>query len=108
MAELQWWFLIDGKWAPREAGKHSPAGSWYEGDVPEGWLFWSEKTRRGLWQRWERDEVGAVYLGGISVEPNTLALDLATARANVEIPSGGSRQIKHRFRWIKNMKIVLQ
>jgi len=106
--ELQCWFLMRGEWVRQEAGKHGPAGSWYDGDVPEGWCFWSEKTKRGLWQRWESDEVGAVYLGGIPSEPNTLALDLATTRANVEIPSGGSRQIHHRFGWIKNMEIVLQ
>ena len=34
--------------------------------------------------------------------PNTLALDLATNRSGVAIPSGKCRQIKHKFGWVKN------
>ncbi|MHB0939657.1 MAG: DUF4838 domain-containing protein [Armatimonadota bacterium] len=102
VTELQYWFLLDGEWVPREAGKHGPAGSWYEGDVPEGWAFWAEGTQRGLWQRWERGQVGAIYLGGIPGESNTLALDLAANRSGAAIPPGKCQLIKHLFGWVKN------
>jgi hypothetical protein len=108
VTELQYWLLRDGQWVRQEAGNHGPAGIFHEGDVPEGWFFWAEGTKRGLWQRWERGAVGAVYLGGIPAEPYTLALDLAVNRSSLPITSGDRQQIKHLFSWTKNHGFVLQ
>jgi hypothetical protein len=107
VTELHYWFLRDGQWIQQEAGKHGPAGIFHESDVPDGWFFWAEKTKRGLRQRWNRDEVGALYLGGIPGEAATLALDLAVNRYSQPINPGDRQQIQHQFGWVKNREALL-
>ena len=107
VTELQAWFLQNGAWTPVAVGPHGPAGSFFESDVPDGWFFWAERTGRGLWQTWDRVQVGAAYLGGIPGEPNTLALDLALGRYQQEIAPGEAQYINHRLCWTRSRKSVV-
>jgi hypothetical protein len=100
-AELEWFALIDGKWTPRSTGPGGPTAVLHESDVPEGWAFWTSRPRkgrpRGLYQVWNRTEVGTVYLSAVGTEPTTMALDLARGRYNETIQPGGSQTMTHRF-----------
>jgi hypothetical protein len=107
-AELAVWFLRGKAWERVETGDRGPAGAWFGSDVPDGWLFWSEKRRFGLWQRWSRNEVGAVFLGTIPAERFTVALDLARGRYDEPIPPGAAQRLRHRFGWLTSRPAQLE
>lgn len=99
-SELAVWFLCGRKWQRQDFGGQGPGGTWYDGDVPRGWLFWSEPQKLGVYQRWPKGCAGAAFLGTIPAEPTVVALDLARGRCDEPIPGGGSQKIRHRFGWI--------
>ena len=94
VADLQWWTREGRTWTPQDG---EPSLAWYEDEVPSGWAFWSGKTRTGIWQTWSRDQIGAVFLGGVPSESAVLALDLARGRSNEPIAPGECQEIAHRF-----------
>jgi len=102
-SKLRAWFLRGRTWERMETGDQGPGGAWYEDEVPDGWLFWSDSRGVGVWQRWRRAEVGAVYLGTVPAEPFTVALDLARGRYDEPILRGKPQKISHRFRWIAEL-----
>jgi hypothetical protein len=95
-ADLELFFLRDGAWQPVEGGIGT-GRIMHEDQVPEGWAFWSPRKRRGLYQAWNRTEVGTLYLSAVGTEPTTIALDLARGRYNEAIAPGSSQTITHRF-----------
>ena len=94
--EVDLWFLRGKKWE-RLAGP--PSGSWYGGDVPDGWALWSPTRGIGVRQTWSRRQVGAAFLGTIPSEPTVIALDLQHSRSNVAIPARGKQTLTHAVRW---------
>lgn len=92
--DYEFWRLREGQWTRQDG---TPGGVWYDDAVDQGWAFYCPATDRGIWQTWHPDDVHALFLGSVPVEPTVLALDLCRGRDNEPIPVDGCQRMRHRF-----------